>query len=76
MRISRFFISLCEVEPGSVLVGGKSDNLYIINKYDRSIVDLAPEMFGLEHFANSWIEDVYKDDFGNVWMGETSVLIK
>ena len=72
----KVFISLCEVEPGSVLVGGKSDNLYIINKYDRSIVDLAPEMFGLEHFANSWIEDVYKDDFGNVWMGGDKCLDK
>lgn len=65
----KVFISLCEIEPGVILVGGKADNLYLVNKYDKRVVCLSPEMFGLKQFSNSWIEDVYKDDLGNVWMG-------
>ena len=64
------FISLCEVEPGVVLVGGYMSGMYRIDKRDMTPRYLSPQSIGYKYIRpDKYIRSIYRDKEGIVWAG-------
>lgn len=64
------FISLCEMTPGTILVGGYMSGMYRINKKDMTPRYFSPATEGYSQIKpDKYIRSIYKDEEGNVWAG-------
>ncbi len=64
------FISLCEVSPGIIWVGGYSSGIYEINKRNLSVDFFTPSLFSsLNIRPDKYIRAITKDSEGNIWSG-------
>lgn len=64
------FVSLCEITPGTILVGGYMSGMYRINKKDMKPHYFFPQAEGYSHIRpDKYIRSIYKDEEGNVWAG-------
>lgn len=63
---NHYFLSICEVKPGIILVGGYASGIYIINKHTRETRFIRPKLLTPEKY----IQTMYKDPSdGTIWMG-------
>ncbi len=60
------FLSICEANPGTILIGGYTSGMYIVNKKDFKPHYFCPD--GLEG-ANKYIRSIYKDSKNRIWKG-------
>ena len=64
------FISLCEVEPGVVLVGGYMSGMYKINKKNMKLDYVSPQSVGYKNIRpDKYIRSIYRDKEGLIWAG-------
>lgn len=64
------FISLCEVSPGIIWVGGYSSGIYEIDKKNLSVDFFTPSLFSnLNIRPDKYIRAITKDNKGNIWSG-------
>lgn len=64
------FISLCEAEPGTILVGGYMSGMYRINKKDMIPHYFSPQEVGYKNIRpDKYIRSIYRDEEGYVWAG-------
>ena len=64
------FISLCEAEPGVILVGGYMSGMYRINKRDLIPHYFSPQSEGHKDIRpDKYIRSIYRDEAGNIWAG-------
>lgn len=64
------FISLCEVEPGVVLIGGYMSGMYRIDKRNMTPRYLSPQSIGNKYIRpDKYIRSIYRDMEGIVWAG-------
>ena len=64
------FISLCEVSPGIIWVGGYSSGIYQINKQTLSVSYLSPSSFKSQTVhPDKYIRTITTDSDGNIWLG-------
>ena len=64
------FLSLCEVTPGVVWVGGYSSGLFEINKQTGEVSNFTPSTFsGLDIRPDKYIRAMLKDSKGIIWSG-------
>lgn len=64
------YISLCEAEPGIILVGGYMSGMYLINKKDMVPRYFTPQSFGYKDIRpDKYIRSIYRDKEGSVWAG-------
>ena len=64
------FISLCEAEPGVILVGGYMSGMYRIDKKDMKPRYFSPQSIGYKHIRpDKYIRSIYKDKEGFIWAG-------
>lgn len=67
---SHTFLSLCEVRPGLVWVGGYSSGLYQIHKQTGQIINFTPSSFsGQDIRPDKYIRAMLKDRDGLIWSG-------
>ena len=63
---NHYFLAMCEVTPGTVLLGGYASGIYIVDKATRNIRFVRPRMMAPEKY----IQTMYLDTSdGSVWMG-------
>lgn len=64
------FISMCEVSPGIIWVGGYTSGIYQINKRTLSVTYLSPDSFKSQSLhPDKYIRAITKDKDGYVWLG-------
>ena len=64
------FISLCEVSPGTILVGGYMSGMYRINKKDMIPHYFSPQNEGYTSIRpDKYIRSIYRDEEGYIWAG-------
>ncbi|MBE6287673.1 MAG: response regulator [Mediterranea massiliensis] len=64
------FLSLCEIRPGEILVGGYNSGLYQINKWNGKISYHTPASFTTNELRpDKYIRTLLKDKSGKVWSG-------
>lgn len=64
------FLSLCEIRPGEIMVGGYNSGLYLINKWTGGIEFYTPAMFATDELRpDKYIRTILKDKAGRVWAG-------
>ena len=64
------FLSLCEIRPGEIIVGGYNSGLYMINKWTGNIDFYTPAMFANNRLRpDKYIRTILKDKQGKVWSG-------
>ena len=64
------FISLCEAEPGVILVGGYMSGMYRIDKKDMKPHYFSPQSIGYKHIRpDKYIRSIYCDEEGFIWAG-------
>lgn len=64
------FISLCEVSPGIIWVGGYTSGIYQIDKKTLSVSYLSPASFkGQLIHPDKYIRAITTDSDGDIWMG-------
>ena len=64
------FISLCEAEPGVILVGGYMSGMYRINKKDFIPHYFSSQSLGYKDARpDKYIRSIYRDEEGYVWSG-------
>lgn len=64
------FISLCEPQPGTILVGGYMSGIYRIEKKNMSIHYFAPQYDNVaDSKPDKYIRCIYKDRENRVWAG-------
>lgn len=64
------FISLCEVSPGIIWVGGYSSGIYQIDKKKLSVNFFTPSLFSdLNIRPDKYIRAITKDSSGKIWSG-------
>ncbi len=64
------FISLCEITPGVILVGGYMSGMYRIDKRNMNPQYFSPQTEGYSHIRpDKYIRSIYKDEEGFVWAG-------
>ena len=63
---NHYFLTLCEVEPGTILLGGYAAGIYIIEKDTRKVEFVKPDLIVPEKYIQTMYLD--KDD-GTVWVG-------
>ena len=64
------YISLCEVSPGFILVGGYMSDMYLINKKNMSYEYFSPQTRGYADIRpDKYIRSIYRDEEGIVWAG-------
>ena len=69
-NLNHTFISLCEVRPGIIWVGGYSSGIYQIEKKSRSVSFFTASSFGnLNIRPDKYIRAITKDSQGNIWSG-------
>ena len=67
---SHTFMSLCEVSPGIIWVGGYSSGIYQIDKKKRSVSFFTPALFGGATIRpDKYIRSITKDRDGYIWSG-------
>ncbi len=67
---SHTFLSLCEVTPGTVWVGGYSSGLYQIHKHTGEVSNFTPSSFsGQDIRPDKYIRAMLKDRDGLIWSG-------
>lgn len=67
---SHTFLSLCEVTPGVVWVGGYSSGLFEIHKQTGEVSNFTPSSFsGLDIRPDKYIRTILKDREGIIWSG-------
>lgn len=63
---NHYFLTMCEVKPGTILVGGYASGIYIINKNTKRIRFVKPTPMA----PDKYIQTMYIDQAdGSVWMG-------
>lgn len=68
---NKVFLSLCEVAPGIIYVGGYSSNIYKIYKASGK-VEIVPFEEHYQAFSirpDKYIRSIIKDSEGNIWVG-------
>ena len=64
------FLSLCEVAPGVIWVGGYGSGLYQIDKKSLSVNYFTPSLFSSQDIhPDKYVRAITKDSQGNVWSG-------
>lgn len=64
------FLSLCEVAPGIIWVGGYGSGLYQIDKKSLSVSYFTPSLFSNQDIhPDKYVRAITKDSQGNVWSG-------
>ena len=63
---NHYFLTLCEVKPGIVLLGGYAAGIYIIEKATRKVKFVKPDLIVPEKYIQTMFLD--KED-GTVWVG-------
>ena len=64
------FISLCESNPGTILVGGYMSGMYRIDKRNMTLQYFTPKSEGYSHIRpDKYIRSIYRDEEGIVWAG-------
>ena len=64
------FISLCESEPGIILVGGYMSGMYKIDKRKMKLEYFSPQSIGYKHIRpDKYIRSIYRDKEGYIWAG-------
>ena len=64
------FISLCEAEPGVILVGGYMSGMYRIDKRDMKPRYISPHSIGYKNIRpDKYIRSIYRDEEGMIWAG-------
>lgn len=64
------FISLCEANPGTILVGGYMSGMYRINKKDMKPHYFSPQTEGYTLIRpDKYIRSIYRDKDGYIWAG-------
>lgn len=63
---NHYFLTLCEVKPGTILLGGYAAGIYIIEKATRQVEFVKPDLIVPEKYMQTMYLD--KDD-GTVWVG-------
>lgn len=64
------FISMCEVVPGIIWVGGYSSGIYQIDKKRLSVSFFTPSLFSnLNIRPDKYIRAIVKDSAGKIWSG-------
>ena len=67
---SHTFMSLCEVSPDIIWVGGYSSGIYQIDKKKRSVSFFTPALFGGATIRpDKYIRSITKDRDGYIWSG-------
>lgn len=63
---NHYFLTMCEVKPGIILLGGYAAGIYIINKENKQTRFVKPNLVVPEKY----IQTMYRDDAdGSVWLG-------
>lgn len=63
---NHYFLTMCEVTPGTILAGGYASGIYIIDKSSRKVRFVKPSSMTPEKYIQTMHQD--KAD-GSVWMG-------
>ena len=64
------FISICEADQGTVLVGGYMSGMYRINKKDMKPFYFSPQEIGHANIRlDKYIRSIYRDEDGTIWAG-------
>lgn len=66
---NHIFITLCEVMPGIIWVGGYTSGMYWINKKEMKPHYFVPQLFHKNIRADKYIRAIYKDSQGLIWAG-------
>ena len=68
---NHYFLTMCEVEPGVILLGGYAAGIYIINKNNLSTKFVKPDLI----IPEKYIQTMYRDETdGSVWLGSENQL--
>ena len=64
------FVSLCEISPGTIAIGGYMSGMYYINKKDMRPRYFSPQSQGYTDIRpDKYIRSIYRDKEGVVWAG-------
>lgn len=67
---NHIFISLCEPQPGTILVGGYMSGIYRIEKKNMSIHYFTPQYYNVpDAKPDKYIRCIYKDQENRIWAG-------
>ena len=67
---SHTFMSLCEVSPGIIWVGGYSSGIYEINKRTKEVDYFSPSLLGNLNFRpDKYIRAILRASDGKIWSG-------
>lgn len=67
---NHIFLTLCEVSPGTIWVGGYNSGIYEINKRTLSVTYFTPAQFNNKDLRpDKYIRDMTKDSNGDIWVG-------
>lgn len=65
-NLNNFFLTICEVRPGTLLVGGYAAGIYIIDKASKQARFVKPDLI----YPEKYIQTMYIDPSDNsIWMG-------
>lgn len=71
------FLSLCEIEPGTIVTGGFMTGVYSIDKKSMNINLMTPQSYKLTNnpnITNKYIRVIYRDKAGLIWTGGNKYL--
>lgn len=64
------FVSICEVSPGIIWIGGYSSGIYEINKQNKSVDFFSPSLYGnLNARPDKYIRSIIRTSDGKIWSG-------
>lgn len=66
---NHIFISLCEVKPGIIWVGGYNSSIYEINKHTGKIILINDGDANLHSDTDRYIKEMITDSQGSIWIG-------
>ena len=66
------FLTMCEVRPGTILLGGYAAGIYVIDKYTKSVEFVKPDLIIPEKYIQTMSLDPTD---GSVWMGGENQLL-
>lgn len=64
------FLSICEVSPGIIWIGGYSSGIYEINKKNKTVDFFSPSLYGnLNVRPDKYIRSIIRTQDGKIWSG-------
>lgn len=64
------FLSICEVAPGIIWIGGYSSGIYEINKKNKTVDFFSPSLYGnLNARPDKYIRSIIRTQDGKIWSG-------